>query len=66
MSLRGTKLENQKNDTQEADLRAAYQAIHKVMNPDDPADPMRIAHDHCLRELVALKDDNMETENACM
>lgn len=57
-------MENQQNDTQEADLRAAIQAIHKVMNPNNPADPLRIAHDCCLRELVALNGDNMEAENA--
>lgn len=43
-----------KNKQREADLKTAYQAIHKVMDAGNPADPMRIAHDHCLRELVAL------------
>lgn len=50
---------NHKNDSQESDLRTAIQAIHKVMDPDNPVDPMRIAHDHCLRKLVALKDTNI-------
>lgn len=53
-------MSNKDREIQVKNLRDAVQAIHKVMNPDDPEDILRIAHNNCLNKLVDLTSVNRE------
>lgn len=51
----------QNNDVERIEkFKVAIQSIHKVMNPDDKNDPVRIAYHKCLEQLIVLEGVNLE------